>query len=178
LGEKKWLKLGGQYTTRFHSSSYNLADIGLKLPLFLNKNHWPEKWEWLARLEILIWRSFHEKISPPPNLEAYQSVSESSRFEFQRTVFFFSSPYTCGKAWLDRKEKSFRRAKEYLVVYRKDFSVSLDLISGQEYRLLSRLKQGETFGAALRYLKKGIDSATLSSWLQRWWRHDYILRFS
>ncbi len=178
LGESRWLNLGYHYTKAYPSRSYNLADVGLKLPNFLKKNKFSQSVIKLAEFEILVWKAFHSQEEKfELKVENLERLNEKSVFLFHPSFKILSSEFKIAEVWQDRS-KAIARGREYSVIYRNHFQVGVDIISREEWMLLRDLHRGVKLAVALNRLKSEVKPKILSAWLHRWFDHRYFFKFS
>ncbi|MDB5037243.1 MAG: hypothetical protein JWQ35_771 [Bacteriovoracaceae bacterium] len=174
MGDKLWQELRIAYTLAYRSTSHNIADVGLKLPNYIRDEGFEERWAEMAELEVLAMKSFHAKRGFTLTLDDFSKISEDVRFKFQAATILFSSGFNCAAAWLNRDIKELELVPEYSIIFRKDFSVDIRILSENEFEFLNHLQTGASLGEALDRLKKQPNAEEFSQWIRTSFENNYF----
>jgi hypothetical protein len=182
LGEERFADLVRDYVQRYPSRSYTLNRLGDHFPqLFLDE---PERRDAaflhdLARAELAVTQAFDEEQSPTLDAEALRAVPQEAwadaRVRPIKALRLLVLRHTVvghlEAAKRDRPAPRPRRRTSHLAVYRRDYSVLRQELSGDEYELLAALIGGTPLGTAISASALRLRASRREETVYRWFRN-------
>ena len=186
LGQAEWEKLAEQYLTEVTPDSYDLRDLGARLPEVIERASWLSHQALcldMARLELAYIEVFDARDTPPLAPERLATIPEETfadaRLVIAPSVRLLSVRYPVGN--LRRKLRASGDAPvlipdespQQLVVYRLERQLWDMPVSKVAFTFLAGLASGKTLGAAAELAASTPEAETelatsIGVWLQEW----------
>jgi hypothetical protein len=186
LGQEQWEKLAEQYLTEVTPDSYDLRDLGARLPEVIERAGWlPHRALCLdmARLELAYIEVFDARDTPPLAPARLATIPEDTfaeaRLVIAPSVRLLSVRYPVGnlrrklRASADEPVPIPDESPQQLVVYRQERQLWDMPVSKVAFTFLSGLASGKTLGAAAEAAASDPEaeaelSTSIGAWLQEW----------
>ena len=186
LGQEQWEKLAEQYLTEVTPDSYDLRDLGARLPEVIERADWlPHQALCLdmARLELAYIEVFDARDTPPLAPERLATIPEETfaeaRLVIAPSVRLLSVRYPVGnlrrklRASADEPVPIPDESPQHLVVYRRERQLWDMPVSQVGFTFLAGLAAGKTLGAAAELAASDPEaeaelSTSIGAWLQEW----------
>ncbi len=191
LGDDQFSEICHVYAHQYPSHDYNLNFVGRYFPEFLQGSPFSKAFPFLvdlAKLEWLIWESFHafdeQPFQPHQLAEVPAEDWEHARVIFQPSVKLISSAWPILDIWRTRRQRSeevkvdlMNRSQQILVGRNKD-QVRCELLDQTQAVLLSGLLSGENLGNVCEKLSEMADEKELpiAAWFSNWVKEGLIVR--
>jgi hypothetical protein len=186
LGQEEWEKLAEQYLTEVTPDSFDLRDLGARLPQVIERANWLSHRALcldMARLELAYIEVFDARDTPPLAPERLATIPEETfaeaRLVIAPSVRLLSVRYPVGN--LRRKLRANGdeavpipdESPQQLVVYRLERQLWDMPVSKAAFTFLAGLSAGKTLGAAAELAVTSLEaetelSANIGAWLQEW----------
>jgi len=186
LGQEEWEKLAEQYLTEVTPDSYDLRDLGARLPEVIERASWLSHQALcldMARLELAYIEVFDARDTPPLAPERLATIPEETfaeaRLLIAPSVRLLAVRYPVGN--LRRKLRAQGNdpvtipdeTPQQLVVYRLERQLWDMPVSKVAFTFLAGLASGKTLGAAAELAASGPEaeaelSTSIGAWLQEW----------
>lgn len=192
LGEKLFNEVVKNYVTHHPSTYYNLNRLSIKFPQYLltETNDIPHQ-EFVAAVatvERAMEDMFDERHVERIPMETLQSIPDEKwadiRLQFNPALCLLELDYPVNTYMTavreDRHMDIPQPEKTFVVVYRCNYKVWRVDLDQDRYLLLSRLKDGETLGAALEACASLPDvdidklTANLGEWFKEWTAEEFF----
>lgn len=181
LGEAAFFDLVRDYVQRHPSRSYTLNRLGDRLPLFLRDEPGRNDAAFLAELaraELAVTEVFDEQASPTLDAEALRRVPPPAlgraRLRPIRALRLLSLQYSVIGHLRSARDGSAvprpRRRRTHLAVYRRDYTVRYQELSGDEHALLAALAGGTPLGEAVSAAALRLRASRREDSVFRWFR--------
>lgn len=192
LGEELFNKVVKDYVTHHPSTYYNLNQLSKKFPLYLLTEAMDiphqEFVAAVATVERAMEDVFDERHIERIPIETLQRIPDEKwadiRLQFNPALYLLKLDYPVNAYMTAVRENRHmdipKPEKTFVVVYRCNYKVWRDDLDQDRYLLLSRLKGGETLGAALEAcaLLPGFNidklSANLGEWFKEWTSEEFF----
>jgi len=186
LGQEEWEKLAEQYLTEVTPDSYDLRDLGARLPEVIERATWLSHQALcldMARLELAYIEVFDARDTPPLSPERLATIPEEAfadaRLVIAPSVRLLSVRYPVGnlrrklRASADQTVPIPGPGQQHLVVYRLERQLWDMPVSKVAFTFLAGLASGKTLGAAAELAVDGPEaeaelSSSIGAWLQEW----------
>ena len=191
LGDGRFDEAAKAYAFRYPSQNYNLNFAGRHFPDFL-KDFAPARpfpfLSDLARLEWLIWESFHAFDGPSVQSSELAGIAlekwENTRLAFQPSVRILASSWPVLDLWAAKQSPEAppkggaAPRPQWILISRKEDQVRCELIDEPRYHVLKSLLSGETLGRACEVLAEKLDEEIppVSQWFSHWIQEGLIGR--
>ena len=191
LGIKLFNQVVKDYVTHHPSTHYNLNQLSNKFPLYLQTEakdipH-QEFVSAVATVERAMEEVFDERYVERIPIETLQRIPDEKwadiRLQFNPALCLLELDYPVN-AYMsavreDRHMDIPQPKKTFVVVYRSNYKVWRNDLDQDRYQLLSKLKDGETLGAALEAcaLLPDVDIEQLTANLGEWFKEWSALEF-
>jgi hypothetical protein len=189
IGHRATHELVERYLHALTRHSYNLNDVGAKLPGFLCRDLLCARFPFLpdlARLEWAINQAFHaHQRAPldPASLATWTDAQwQRAVLHFQPSVALVCSPWPIRDLWAAREtpreaiDLDLRDRPDQVRVWRTGLEVHCTSVGRDEALLLETLLAGQTLGAAMeRLAANNGDSASVSAWFTDWMRQGLLV---
>ena len=192
LGEELFNKVVKNYLTHHPSTYYNLNQLSNKFPFYLLAEvkdipH-QEFVAAVATVERAMEDVFDERHVERIPIETLQKIPDEKwadiRLQFNPALYLLELDYPVNAYMTavreDRHMNIPQPEKTFVAVYRCNYKVWRDDLDRDRYLLLSRLKGGETLGAALEAcaVLPDVDidllSANLGEWFKEWATQEFF----
>lgn len=192
LGAELFSKVVKDYVTHHPSTYYNLNQLSIKFPLYLlteakDVPH-QEFVSAVATVERAMEDVFDERHVERVPTETLQRIPDEKwadiRLQFNPALCLLELDYPVNAYMTavreDRHMKIPQPEKTFVVVYRCNYKVWRDDLDQDRYLLLSKLKDGETLGAALEAcaVLPDVDidklTANLGEWFKGWTAEEFF----
>ncbi len=181
LGEDAFADLVRDYVQRYPSRSYTLNRLGDHLPRFLLDEPSRSNAAFLhdlARAELAVTEAFDEEESETLDAEGLRAVPQEAwadaRLRPIKALRLLALHHPVvghlDAAKHDRPAPRPRRRTSHLAVYRRDYSVRRQELSGDEHALLSALVSGAPLGEAIGAAALGVRASRREETVFRWFR--------
>lgn len=168
LGHHAFEHLVDDYTPLFPSRSYTFNRFGDHFPEFLAKHtKVPRAYAELARLELAITEVFDEEEVPLlTEIGGLDLDSTLPTIPALRVLAFTHDVDALYDAYHATTSARPKRAKTFVVVYRRDYSVKRRRLDERAYKFLRALSEGKTLGDAIALVSPTQDE--LFAWFRDW----------
>lgn len=192
LGEELFNKIVKDYVTHHPSTNYNLNQLSNKFPLYLlnEAKELPHQQfvSAVATVERAMEDVFDARHVERIPMETLQTIPAEKwadiHLQFNPALCLLELDYPVNAYMTavreDRHMDIPQPEKTYVVVYRCNFKVWRNDLDQDRYQLLSKLKDGETLGAALEAcaVLPGVDidklTANLGEWFKEWSAEEFF----
>jgi Putative DNA-binding domain len=188
IGHRATHGLIGRYLTVVTRHTYNLNDVGAKLPSFLRSDPLTDRFPFLPDLAVLEWavaRAFHAYDQPPLDPAPLAAWTEAqwqlAVLQFHPSVALVSASWPIRELWEARETSieeidiDMRDRPDHVLVRRAGCAVHCESLSDDEAAVLAALVAGCTLGQVSEALMtRGGNPAAVATWFARW-MHQRLL---
>ena len=182
LGEKSFRKLTVDFLVAHPSDSFNLGDLGEKMPAFIQTHELQETCNYLGAIATLEWattEAFYSSFSEPFDPSALASVLPEAwtdaRMKLDHSIRFHQFDFPVDVLWQARAstnfesiEKSLVPERVYLLVHRPGGQSQVERVERAPYQILRRFAAGDSLGEVLDSLPEKASPSDVMGWFGAW----------
>lgn len=150
LGEAGFLRLAADYLKAHPSDSFNVDEVGRRLPDFIASHPFGGQYPWLSQLAALEWcvaEAFYEEDVPGLDLSELRSVKPEAwaraRFELDPAVKLLSADFPVDELWRQNGLGTPRSEKVWMLVDRDaDGQVEVTRLTRAQFVALRAMREG------------------------------------